>query len=96
MKCKCGYDFAKAELDGLESGHREFEGYAAIRNEDYHEFILRETVVLGATNDGEFLTAIGHSSELVGTMHICPDCARMIFLKPKSDEPVYYRLDDSN
>lgn len=98
MRCKCGYDFGKKRLDECRTGVRQFTSYAVVNHEDYKTFLKLEVKVLKCRTERTKLAAIARSAEYVGCLLECPQCARLVLLRPEpqdtEDGPEYYRKDE--
>ena len=76
MRCKCGFNFAEARLDGVA-----FESYAAIPDDEYVEIIQSEHAMLTETDEATKLDKIGEASLRIGTIQVCPVCGVLVFTR---------------
>jgi hypothetical protein len=74
MICKCGYNFA-------EHGQH---SYAVVNDADYPTFLQSEIKAAQANNDEDTLTGLSESSQYVGCLLECPECGRLLLIKPSS------------
>lgn len=77
MQCKCGYRFSAPE-----NRSRVRDGFAVIRNADYSRFLKSEMSAMEAPDRETKLAALGRSAAYVGSAHICPECGRLMLLRP--------------
>jgi acetone carboxylase gamma subunit len=85
MRCKCGYSFSAAV-------HRnKFESFAVIDDRQYLEFLRSESKVLQARGEQATLREIARSSDYVGCLLECPECSRLLLLKPSAGSPESHR-----
>ena len=94
MHCTCGYDFRRAALESIRADTKKYKSYAAIEAADYSEFLRLEVQAASAASEDERLEFIAQSAEFAGTIMVCPDCARLSFLKPRTFELERYTLDN--
>lgn len=80
MRCKCGYSFSGEAI----KRRRKFESFAVVNNRDYQAFLKSESRVLRARGQLARLRAIARSSEYVGCLLECPECSRVLLLKPSA------------
>ncbi len=81
MRCKCGYV--------LSCVGRGFDSHVVVADRDYPAFLKSERRVLAAKTQAAKLRAIARSSELSGLLLECPQCARLLFLKPGTAELIF-------
>lgn len=84
--CECGYAFSYT----TSIRRRQFESFAVIRDKDYQRFLKLEQKVLEAPGQETFLRAVGKSSKYVGSLIECPECGRLLLIKPGGDPKVYH------
>ena len=94
MRCKCGYCFSREALEGLRKNVRKFESYAVVNSRHYMIFLRRELEVLKCHDENKKLAAIAESSQYAGSLLECPKCSRLLFLKPETGDPAFYKRDD--
>jgi hypothetical protein len=83
MRCKCGYRFS-----GKAAKHqRKFESFTVVNDRDYQAFLKSERGVLRARGAQAKLRAIARSAEYVGCLFECPECSRVLLLKPSANSP---------
>lgn len=91
MRCKCGYSFSQKKAAGLD----EFPSYILVSDKDYPAFLKSETKVLQCSDEMKKLDAIARSAKYVGCMLECPQCSRLLLLKPETDSaqinPIFYK-----
>lgn len=78
MRCKCGYSFSQ-EVLGKDACGR--QSYAVINDKHYRAFIRMEAKVLQARGE-EKQRAIARSAKYVGSLHECPQCSRLLLVRP--------------
>jgi hypothetical protein len=88
MKCKCGFNFLDENTLGAASSGKSF---AVIDDESYAEFMEKE---IEAYQSAE-APAIFEASRFVGSLHECPNCARVRFASPDDGPVVFYLREDS-
>jgi hypothetical protein len=86
MRCKCGFNFSVVE--------RSFESYAVARDSDYAAFLKSERRIQTAKTQSAKLRAIARSSELVGSLLECPQCSRILLLKPGGEQALFLRREE--
>ncbi len=77
-KCKCGFDFAKARVNG----HR-LESYAVIRDREYQTVLRKECVILSEKDAQRKMALIGQAAEGIGSLVLCPECGAWLFTQPR-------------
>jgi len=96
MQCTCGYLYSKH----ISRGVRKFESYALVDRRDYLAFLRSEMKVLGARSAGSRLRAIARSAEYVGDLLECPNCSRLLLVKPhrtcRRQAALLYKKDESS
>ena len=96
MQCKCGYCFAQERLKG---NSQAFESYAVVNNKNYRLFIRSEIKAVQASDREKRLAAIARSSRHVGSLLECPQCSRILLLKPVKPgvwSREFYRKEESD
>ncbi len=92
--CECGFDYAKARLEG-----REVESYAVIHDDDYRRVVRKELAILEEQDKEKKARLIAHASQWVGSLMRCPECGACMFLPPgkncEEHEFVLLRASDS-
>ena len=78
MKCKCGYRFSGT----VDLKRRKFESYAVICDKDYQKFVALEAKIIRSPKGIKKLSLIGNASKHIGSLLECPQCSRLLFLKP--------------
>ena len=96
MLCNCGYSFSQGAL----KRKRGFKSYALINDAHYDAFLRAEMKILKEKRDsGEQMAAIARASLWVGSAMECPQCGRLLVLKPSADPgpmgPFCYKLEPS-
>ncbi len=86
MTCKCGYDFAKEMLAVTRGADPCSKSYAVINDANYRKFLKSELKAYTAESKKKRLKALGKSAQFVGTMHVCPECDRLVLNLPDADE----------
>ena len=94
MNCPCGYNFAEDSRRSIETGTRESESYAVIRNEDYTSVVKLELKVLESRDPQSRLKSIARAAERVGSAKVCPVCSRLSLIKPVSLDLVVYSREE--
>ena len=94
MKCKCGYRFS-GSLHPKRCG---FKSYAVIRDKDYQKVLALEAKIITASKGAKKLSLIGNASKHIGSLLECPQCSRLLFLKPNGrtslEGPSFYVAED--
>lgn len=76
--CECGFDYAKARLEG-----REMESYAVIHDADYRRVVRKELAVLEEQDKEKKARLIANASQWVGSLMRCPECGAWMLLAPE-------------
>jgi len=76
-RCACGFDFARARLEG-----RKLTSYTLIPHKNYRATIRREYKILGEKWEGQKLKLIAGASASVGSLTQCPDCGAWLLDEP--------------
>ena len=87
MRCKCGYTFAQAGEAGCES-------YALVNDNDYPVFIASEIAIQQCEDEESRKAAIARSSQYVGFVQECPQCARLVVYKAGVKSLEFYKRDE--
>jgi hypothetical protein len=87
MKCICGFNFLDENVSGVVSGGNSF---AVVNDDSYAEFMEKE---IEAYQSAE-APAIFEASRYVGSLHECPNCARVRFAPPNDGPVVFYVRED--
>ena len=94
MRCKCGYSYSHTKAAGL----AEFSSYILVSDKDYPAFLKSETKVLQCPDEIKKLGAIARSTKYVGCVLECPQCSRLLLLKPETDSapanPLFYKKEE--
>lgn len=77
-KCECGFNYAKARLDG-----RDLESYAVIRDKDYRRVVKKELEYLSERDKEKKGRLLFSTSRWVGSLKQCPECGTWMFLPPE-------------
>lgn len=88
MRCKCGYCFSSEMVTEDEA---KFESYAVISDKDYPVFIESEIKVFQCRDERTELAAIARSSGYVGSLLECPQCSRLLLIKPGIGSAGFYK-----
>ncbi len=89
MHCKCGYSFLKHIRKALKKQQKyPFKSYAVISDEEYTDFLQAEIDALQCENKQsyDFYKRLGRAAGYTNSMHICPECGRLVLVKKKSTE----------
>jgi hypothetical protein len=76
MICKCGASVRISHSQASDS----HQSFAVVRDADFMQFIEIEHRVLTATTDEDQLAGIAEASEYVGSLFICANCDRLVFI----------------
>ncbi len=87
MYCKCGYQF------NLRTLRKAFKSYFVVEEKKYISYLKCEMRVLRARTEKTKVEAISIASTYTGGIYICPQCSRLLFLKPKGNKIEYYQRD---
>ncbi len=91
MECKCGYSFAEKALQDFP---REFESYGIVADADYQRFLKSELKLIQQRRGSkQYYKAFGKSAELMGSLLECPDCGRLLLLRPGAACKEFYMLE---
>lgn len=83
MRCKCGYSFSQK----ITASPRQCESYALVNDKNYQAFLKSEIGVIQAGNERTKMCAIARSSKYLGSLLECPQCSRLVLLKPNGKSP---------
>ncbi len=83
MNCKCGYRFSKPPT----GRRRKHDSFAVINDRNYPAYLKSEQRVARARSETGKLKAIAASSVYVGCLLECPECSRLLLLKPNDSSP---------
>lgn len=87
MKCRCGFNFAKARLL---NGKHAYESFALVNDKDYRRFLRAEMKVLQAPDNASKSAAIARCAKYVGTVMKCPRCSRIGIADPAGKLSGFY------
>lgn len=91
MQCNCGFSFAKAVMEESKPGYFPFETFTVICDNDVSEYVKLESQVSATSSLKEVPRRIAAAAKLAGRILICPRCAALHFLTPKTDAYVQYQ-----
>jgi len=83
MRCRCGYSFSRAAT----RQRKKFESFAVVNDRDYRAFLKLEIKASRARSDDARLRALASSAGYVGNLLECPECSRVLLLKPSAGGP---------
>lgn len=75
--CECGFNYAKARLEG-----REVDSYAVIHDADYRRVVKKELANLSEKDKERQGRLLANASQWVGSLTLCPDCGAWMLLPP--------------
>lgn len=90
MRCKCGYSFSREAT----KPNRKFESFAVVPDQDYQAFLKAESRVLASKIEQAKMREIARSSEFVGSLMECPECSRILFLKPGAADSMFFQREE--
>ena len=82
MQCQCGYDFVQERINMSTGDSEAFDSYAVVNDKYYRMFIRSEIKAVQARDKAKKQAAIARSSTYVGSLFACPQCSRIVLLKP--------------
>lgn len=88
MHCKCGYFFM--DIEAKLADPPAYPSFAVVNDTEYKKFLKHEVKGYQASSDKKKFKALAKAARYVGSLYICPKCARLAWLRPDAEGLEFY------